>query len=284
MWFIDGGGMTAQGGWWTNCRVETGLVNGRSSLVGISFRAEGTSAATMPVDGGNTCFIEHSGQDLSVLGCTFSTSGFIITNYIRVVSDIEITDCDFRGLTAGSDSGVRITGVNNHLKDNSFDTDNWGCPPVREVAPADRNVYNDNLGLNGNPVPLVGGAGVNSIFVGVRNTFNGISQFRATAATVDAFTVVNVQRATSGVVGIATIKNTGANGMNVRETGVDQFGVTSTVTTLVAAGGDLLLDPTVNIGTARPPYSSYTIEVQSSVAGLPTTYVLRLGMNGQVSW
>src|SRR6185369_6906263 len=73
---------------------------------------------------------------------------------------------------------------------------------------------------------------------------------------------VTTQVATSGVQGIATIKNTGANGMNVRETGVDQFGVTSTVTTLVAAGNDLRLDPTNNVGTARPPYTRYSIEVQ----------------------
>jgi len=72
--------------------------------------------------------------------------------------------------------------------------------------------------------------------------------------------------------------------MNVRETGVDQFGVTRTVTTLVAAGNDLRLDPTNNVGTARPPYTRYSIEVQSAVPGNSTTYVLRLGMNGEVTW
>src|SRR4029079_7844938 len=139
------------------------------------------------------------------------------------------------------------------------------------------NVYNDNLGINGN-------GGTDSVFVGVRNTFNGLSQLQATAATTDAFVAVTTQVATSGVQGIATIKNTGANGMNVRETGVDQFGTTSTQTTLVAAGNDLRLDPTNNVGTARPPYTRYSIEVQSAVPGNSTTYVLRLGMNGEVTW
>jgi hypothetical protein len=196
-----------------------------------------------------------------------------------------IKGCAFRGLSAASTAGIRFNGPNNFVLGCDFDTDNWGCPPILEVGiNADRNVYNDCLGLNGNPNPLIGGAGVASVFVGVRNTFNGLSQFRTTGATVNAFTTITNQLATSGVQGIGTIKNTGVNGMNVRETGVDQFGVTSTVTTLVAAGGDLRLDPTNNVGTARPPYTRYSIEVQSATAGLPTTYDLRLGMNGEVTW
>jgi hypothetical protein len=284
MWIIDGAGLTLVGGWWTNNRLETLVINGRSSYTGVIFRAEGSSAATFPVSGGVTAFIGQGDSDLNILGCTFSVTGMTITNYIRGSASMVIQGCAFRGLTVASDAGIRLTGVNNFVVDCDFDTDNWGCPPVREVAPADRNVYNDNLGINGNPNPLIGGAGVDSVFVGVRNTFNGLSQFRATAATTDAFVTITNQIATSGVQGIATIKNTGLNGMNVRETGVDQFGVTSTVTTLVAAGGDLRLDPTNNVGTARPPYTRYSIEVQSSVAGNPTTYVLRLGMNGEVTW
>jgi len=276
LWIVDGGGMTVQGGWWINNRIETGLVNGRSSIVGVSFRGIFGSLAVMPTDLGNACFIEHSGQDLSVVGCTFSDFG-VVTNYIRVVSDIEITNCDFRGLDAASEAGIRITGVNNHLTDNSFDTDGWGCPPILEVAPADRNLYHHNLGINGN-------GGVGSTFVGIRNTFNGVTQHRASAATVNAFTDIHTQLATSGVIGIGTIKNIGANGMNVRETVIDQFGVTSSVTTLVAAGADRLLDPNINIGTARPAYRSYIVAVQSAVPGSPTTYDMRLGMNGEVTW
>ena len=284
MWIIDGGGMNVTGGWWTNTRIETAPINGRSSLLGVTFRGDGTSLATFPVSGGVTAFIGIVDTDINIFGCTFSVFSMTITNYIRGASSMVIQGCAFRGLTGASDAGIRLTGVNNFLVGCDFDTDNWGCPPVREVAPADRNVYNDNLGINGNPNPLIGGAGVDSIFVGVRNTFNGLSQFRATAATTDAFVTVTNQIAASGVQGIATIKNTGLNGMNVRETGVDQFGVTSTVTTLVAAGNDLRLDPTNNVGTARPPYTRYSIEVQSAVAGNSTTYVLRLGMNGEVTW
>jgi len=283
MWFIDGGSMNATGGWWVNTRTETSANNGRSSFFGVAFHGDTGSAATFPVSGGITAFFGNSG-DISVEGCTFSATGGGITAYIYAQSDFVIKGCSFRGLSVASTAGIRFNGVNNFVIGCDFDTDNWGCPPILEVAPADRNVYNDCLGLNGNPNPLVGGAGVASVFVGVRNTFNGLSQFQATAATTDAFVTVNVQLATSGVQGIATIKNTGANGMNVRETGIDQFGTTSTVTTLVAAGNDLRLDPTNNIGTARPPYKSYMIEVQSAVAGNATTYVLRLGMNGEVTW
>ena len=278
MWFVDTGGINILGGWWTNDRIETQVTNGRSMISGVTFRGDGTSAATFPVSGGITAFISQVDSDLNVLGCTFSFTGMTPTAYIYNGASMVIQGCAFRGLTGASTAGIRINGPNNFVVDCDFDTDNWGCPPVLEVGiNADRNVYNDNLGINGN-------GGTDSVFVGVRNTFNGLSQLQATAATTDAFVSVTTQVATSGVQGIATIKNTGANGMNVRETGVDQFGTTSTQTTLVAAGNDLRLDPTVNVGTARPPYKSYMIEVQSAVAGNATTYVLRLGMNGEVTW
>lgn len=278
MWFVDTGGIMIEGGWWTNDRIETQVTNGRSMISGVTFRGDGTSAATFPVSGGITTFISQVDSDLNILGCTFSFTAMTPSAYIYNGASMVIQGCAFRGLTGASTAGIRINGPNNFVVDCDFDTDNWGCPPVLEVGVnADRNVYNDNLGINGN-------GGTDSVFVGVRNTFNGLSQLQATAATTDAFVAVTTQVATSGVQGIATIKNTGANGMNVRETGVDQFGTTSTVTTLVAAGNDLRLDPTNNVGTARPPYKSYMIEVQSAVAGNATTYVLRLGMNGEVTW
>ncbi len=272
-------GLLISGGWWTNDRIETGVTNGQSEATGVTFRADGNSAATFPVSGGITAFIVQVAEDFRIIGCTFSFTSITLTAYIYGGSDLVIVGCAFRAVTGASTAGIRLNGVNNFVHHCDFDQNNWGAPPILEVAPADRNVYNDNLGLNGNST----GTGVASVFVGVRNTFNGLSQLQATAATTDAFVTVTTQLATSGVQGIATIKNTGANGMNVRETGVDQFGTTNTTTTVVAAGADLRLDPTVNIGTARPPYKSYMIEVQSQVAGNATTYVLRLGMNGEVS-
>jgi hypothetical protein len=278
MFFVDAGGMHVVGGWWTNNRIDTGLVNGRSSIVGVSFRADSFSAATMPISAGNTVFINHSGQDLSVLDCSFTFSGVTMTNYIRCTSSLDMRGCDLRALTNTSEAGVRFSGTNNYIVNCAFDQVFWGVPPVLEVGSAERNVYNDNLGLNGNT------GGVDSVFIGTRNTFNGLTQFRDSAATTDAFVSVRTEVATSGVQGIGTIKNIGANGMNVRETAIDQFGTTSTNTTVVGAGSDHLLDPTINVGTARPPYNSYEIEVQSQGAGMPTTYDLRQGMNGEVTF
>lgn len=277
MFFVDSGGMHVYGGWWTNNRITTGLVNGRSTIIGVSLRADSTSAATMPTSGGNTTFINHSGQDLSVMDCSMTHTGVVMTNYIRTTSSLDMRGCDLRALTASAEAGVRISGENNNIVNCAFDQTFWGVSPVLEVGSANNNVYNDNIGLNGNP------GGVDSVFVGDRNTFNGLSQFRDTAATVNAFTTLRTEVATSGVQGIGTIKNTAANGMRVRETATDQFGVTSSVSTVVAAASDHLLDPTINIGTARPPYNNYVIEVQSENPGVPTTYVLRLGMNGEVT-
>ena len=142
--------------------------------------------------------------------------------------------------------------------------------------------------------------GTESVYVGPStvspSTFNGSAGFNATGATTDAFVTIKLTLSglgTSdtglrvnpmGLIGQGTIKNAGANSMNVRETVTDLFGVTSSVTTPVAAGNDLLLSMAVNIGTARPPYKEYKIEVKSTTAGNPTTYNYRHCMNSEVTW
>jgi len=88
----------------------------------------------------------------------------------------------------------------------------------------------------------------------------------------------------AGLTGQGTIKNTGAQSMDVKETVTDAFGVTDSVTTTVTAGKDLLLTMAVNINTARPPYVSYKIEVKSTAAGVPTTYSYQHTMNSEVTW
>lgn len=276
IWIIDLAGMNVTGGWWINTRIETSGNNSRSAMVGVAFHGDTTSAATFPVSAGVTAFFGDSG-DISIEGCTFSATGGGITYYIDAASDFVIKGCSFRGLDGGSTAGIHISGVNNYLIADDFDTDNWGCPPIQETGSADRNVYNDCLGVNGN-------GGVDSVFIGVRNTFNGLSQFRGTGATVDAFTTVTTQVATSGLGGIGNARNTGAKGMTVQITVTDQYGTTVSTTTNVAPGNDTKLDPTAVVSTAVPPYTSYKVEIKSQNAGQPTTYDVRLGMNSEVSW
>jgi hypothetical protein len=103
----------------------------------------------------------------------------------------------------------------------------------------------------------------------------------ATGASTDAYVAVTgfPISNTAGLMGIGTILNTGANGLNVRETVIDKFGNTISKVTLVAAGDSYLLDLQtnfVNVSTAYPPFTSYEVEVQSAVAGNATTYELHL--------
>jgi hypothetical protein len=96
-------------------------------------------------------------------------------------------------------------------------------------------------------------------------------------ATTDAYATAANKTSTTGILGIGTLKNTGAQGLTVRETGVDAFGNTDSTETPVAAGDSVMLDPTQNFGsTAFPPYTQYTVEVKSTTPGSPTTYSVRL--------
>lgn len=105
----------------------------------------------------------------------------------------------------------------------------------------------------------------------------GVTGGVTTAAFVSQFTHAN----SKGLLGIGTIKNTGGvNALEVREEVTDAFGVTTTVTTTVAAGGDYMLDPQTNFGTARPPYIIYAISVRHPVAA--TTFDLQYMSQGAV--
>lgn len=97
-----------------------------------------------------------------------------------------------------------------------------------------------------------------------------------TGSTGDAYTSVFLTGSPGGMMGIGTIKNTGSDSMNVRETVVDKFGSTAVVVKVLAAGDEYLLDPQTNfddtVNLALPPFVSYEVEVQSLVAGVPTTF------------
>jgi hypothetical protein len=78
--------------------------------------------------------------------------------------------------------------------------------------------------------------------------------------------------------GIGTVKNTGANDMEVRENVTDAFGVSASVITTVSAGNDYLLDPQTNFSTVRPPHVSYGVDVRHP--GSATTFDLEYGGRG----
>ena len=109
---------------------------------------------------------------------------------------------------------------------------------------------------------------------GYQGVGSALSTLSGTTIDTDA-TAVTLSVA-AGVVGVGTIKNTGANGLTVREEVTDAFGTSSLLETNVAASAVLALKPMTALGTAYPPYTSYVLKVRSQTAGQPTTYSARL--------
>jgi hypothetical protein len=146
---------------------------------------------------------------------------------------------------------------------------NVGCN-VAEIGSADFNVYYGNRGF------------VNSAIIGVKSVIEGATRRSLTGGvTTGAFVQEVAMVNANGVGGIGTIKNTGGTSLEVRESVVDLFGVSSSAITTVLSGNDYTLDPDVNFGTARPPYTTYTIEVRHP--GAATTYDLQFTRRGDTS-
>jgi len=98
----------------------------------------------------------------------------------------------------------------------------------------------------------------------------------AVGDSVNADTTLATLANTAGVVGVGTIKNTGANGLIVREEVTDAFGVSSSAERTVATTASAPLQLSVAVGTALPPYTAYVVKVRSAVADDASGYALRL--------
>jgi len=113
------------------------------------------------------------------------------------------------------------------------------------------------------------------VFVAIPGNMTA-SVISATGATVDAFVTIMDITSSIAVDGFGTIVNTGAQSMDVQETGVDQFGpTTGTQITVVLAGNSLPLAARNSVGAALTPYSEYKLEVRSTTPGSPTNYSLK---------
>lgn len=198
--------------------------------------------------------VTPTGANCRFVGSAFNSNGLVFTSAGGHV----VAGCLFESMTTGisitttlnSVTGCVFTGVTN---------------PVSESGAANYNKYATNVGFT------------NSAVIGVNSSVEGISRISASGATSGAFTQVSSSTNPQGVRAIGTIKNTGANSMEVRETVIDQFFVTDSVTTTVTAGNDLMLDPDANVNTARPPYTSYIVAVRHP--GAATTYSVRFAYN-----
>jgi hypothetical protein len=106
-----------------------------------------------------------------------------------------------------------------------------------------------------------------------------------TGNSVDGYTNLLTEAISTGyprtaIVVTGTIKNTGgANGLTVKETVTDAFGVTDNLATNVAFGGSYAINTENSFTTARPPYTAYAIDVKSQGAGNATAYNLKCAVN-----
>ena len=206
--------------------------------------------------------------------------GCVLTSFSAAGDNIRIIGCAVGAGVFTSTGFSRHVIVGNRGTYTLTFTDTSDCIVTgnSEITYSEAGTSNGNI-LADNKYP----AGVPPVGFGADTIVEGSRLASFAAATVDAFTTVFTRTGPKGLLGIGTIKNTGADGLNIRETVTDAFGVVATVTTLVAALGDYMLDIQTNFVTARPPHVSYMVEVQSAVAGLPTTYDLRFAAQGSVT-
>lgn len=212
------------------------------------------------------------GADSSFVGCELGS-------VFAAGSRVRISGCSYLSFSPSVPSSGHVLSGNRGsvVVTLTFATDciiagHAGAMTYSEPAGAARNRLSD-IDFATLPVTLA----ADTIIEGSKKTGVTAGVTSASFVTVAGFPVVNPK----GFFGIGTIKNTGGvNSMNVRETVTDAFGVTTSVTTLVAFGNDYMLDPQTNIDTARPPYLSYLVEVQQIVAA--TTYDLQFMTNGAV--
>lgn len=137
------------------------------------------------------------------------------------------------------------------------------APRVTETGIADNNHY-DWIDT------------VNSTIIGPNSTVNGVlNQSKTDVTTAGFVTIFTLNNPNGFSSGGGTIKNTdGANDLQVKETVTDKFGVTDSFTQDVPFGTDAVLNMTVNIATARPPYKSYAVAVIDKVGGNHATFEL----------
>ncbi|MGE5663128.1 MAG: hypothetical protein ACM31I_02220, partial [Deltaproteobacteria bacterium] len=271
-----------------NCTLATalsGITISTAILVNSQISASGQ---TVTFSGGSNRVVSSS-----VVATTFTVAGsaqiddssIAVTTLNANADSVKIQNSQFLGTFSTG-------GFNNHvLRDNFMVSmgapnvlldDSTGCVvegntdcEVAESGTSDNNRYTKIASA--------------SVIIGPSSIVEGAKKTQVTgAATPAAFTAVAgfPRVSLKGMVGIGTIKNTGANAMEVREVVTDAFGVTVTTSPVVSvpAGGDYMLDPQTNftdgVLNARPPYLSYSVEVRHP--GAATTYDLQFTAQGTV--
>jgi hypothetical protein len=252
--------MVAVGGAFRDCEVQVGgapmslsVFHGVRVMMDSAFQ-------------GNYAFILDLPAKIS--SCRFAAPLGTPTAYIKINGgDSRIEANVFDSLTAVSMAGIMVGnpfgtgGRGNKFYGNQF-ANGFACPPIFEDNSAKDNMYFGNSGYQ------------SSVFK-PESVVEGSQRIQKTYTTTDSFVQLVGVTNSQGQNFLGTIRNTGVNSMDVREFATDLFGTSDTKVTTVGPGADLILSGDQTVGTARPPYSLYRVEVKSTAIGLSTTAELR---------
>jgi hypothetical protein len=242
------------------------IENNRTAIANSIFRTPTLSGTQISI------FVAGGNVDITISGCIFDGAGVTGTDFQIELSDergVEIVGCSFsnNGTGAATDANIGVGNTGGTTELTVVGCKFFGGNPAQALTESALGTiigkYSDNLGF--------GTADIISVF----STVNGAKRMDRISVTTPVFVEVFTHENTRGLLGIGTIKNTdGVDSLDIKETVVDAFGVTASVTTTVLAGNSYLLDLQTNFATASPPYRSYKVEVKDTVAASPATFEL----------
>lgn len=241
-----------------NAQLTSIRISGGNALLTLS-GSDAQINGMITGDGGRVV-VSGVRPDISDFAMDGNNTGTIGLDILAAATNGRVVDGQILNHTT---AGIRIASTGWVIDDIKFSE----SVPYLEIGAADNNRI--GIGVHGFAGSTV--IGPDTVVMGSRK--KGVTGGITTDALVEQFTHKNLK----GLLGIGTLKNTGgANSLDVKETAEDFFGITDSVTTTKAFGTDHTLSRQFNIiGTARPPYKSYKVEVKSTAAGFPTSFNLQ---------
>lgn len=247
------------------------ILNNRTAIANSIFTTPTLSGTQVSITGAGGA---GGPGDWTISGCIFDGSGLIGTNTqidVLDVQGVEIVGCSFsnNGTGAATDTNINVGSTGGICKLTVVGCQFFSGVPAQALTESAlatiTGKYSDNLNFE------------TAVVTSNLSTVNGNRRVGVTAgvttiAFVNQFTFTNQRSVPS----YGTVKNTGGvNSLEVRETGIDAFGVTTSVTTVVAPGGVFVsVAPFLGLaGTSFPPFVSYAVDVRHPVAA--TTFDLQ---------
>lgn len=210
----------------------------------------------------------------TVDGCIMYGNGVSLRGVeVNNAQEVLITGTEFFNHTV---AGVFLTSGNSSLAPAASVTGcrfiSTGVPAILENTPNAVGRYSDNA--------LIGATMNSGSITGPDSVVEGMRRFSTTSGlSVSGYVTQFTHQNVKGLMGIGTIVNTsGVNSLDVAINVAGPFGLGSGGPFTVTPGNSLMLDEQINIGGNFPPYTSYSVAVQTS--GGTTGFTLHHGSQG----